>query len=129
MSQDLIYKGKILKNEKFVSDYNIENNHTIMLVVKHMAPTTINTSNSTTTSYKNYHIIPHNNSDLSQEKRINELIEDLNKSKKINEQLNNTIKELNNKLNSENEFNLNKIKSLQYIINQKDEELNKLKEK
>ena len=43
LSQDLVYKGRILLNEKFVSYYKIENNHTIFLVVKRMATTTINT--------------------------------------------------------------------------------------
>ena len=62
-SQNLVYKGRILVNEKLVSDYNIENEHTIILVKKHTASqtqseskpntntaTTTNTSNTTTTS-------------------------------------------------------------------------------
>lgn len=32
LSQNLVYKGRILVNEKLVSDYNIENDHTIILV-------------------------------------------------------------------------------------------------
>ena len=32
--QNLIYKGKILSNEKVISDYEIENNHNIILVKK-----------------------------------------------------------------------------------------------
>ena len=64
-----------------------------------------------------------------QNKEINELKEELNKANKTIEQLKNKIKELENQLKSENEFNLNKIQSLQNIINKKDEELNKLKEK
>ena len=32
--QNLIYKGKILSNEKLISDYDIENNHNIILVKK-----------------------------------------------------------------------------------------------
>ena len=38
LSQNLVYKGRILVNEKLVSDYNIENDHTIILVKKHSAP-------------------------------------------------------------------------------------------
>ena len=34
LSQNLVYKGRILVNEKLVSDYNIENDHTIILVNK-----------------------------------------------------------------------------------------------
>ena len=78
--------------------------------------------------YNKYHIIPQKKLDLVPKKNINELSEELNKSKKTIEQLNNKIKELNNKFNSENKLNLNKIQSLQSKINQKDEELNKLKE-
>ena len=32
--QNLIYKGKILSNEKLIKDYDIENNHNIILVKK-----------------------------------------------------------------------------------------------
>ena len=76
--------------------------------------------------YNEYDIIPINNSE--QNKEINELKEELNKAKKTIEQLTNKIKELENQLKTENEFNLNKIQSLQNLINKKDEELNKLKE-
>jgi len=64
-----------------------------------------------------------------QDKKINELKEELNKSKKIITQLNNKIKELENALQSKDLLYLNQIQSLQNIINQKDEELNRLKEK
>ena len=74
--------------------------------------------------YKKYDIII----PIDQNKEINELKEELNKAKKTIEQLKNKIKELENQLKSENEFNLNKIQSLQNLINKKDEELNKLKE-
>jgi ubiquilin len=37
-SQNLVYKGRILVNEKLVSDYNIDNDHTIILVKKQSAP-------------------------------------------------------------------------------------------
>ena len=77
--------------------------------------------------YEKYDIIPINNSE--QNKEINELKEELNNAKKTIEQLKNKIKELENQLKSENEFNLNKIQSLQNIINKKDKELNKLNEK
>ena len=30
LSQNLVYKGRILSNEKLISDYNIENDHTII---------------------------------------------------------------------------------------------------
>ena len=36
-SQNLVYKGCIFSNEKLVSDYKIENDHTIILVKKHTA--------------------------------------------------------------------------------------------
>ena len=62
--QNLVYKGRILVNEKLISDYNIENDHTIILVKKHIAPktqseakpnitTTTNTSNTTTQNTAN----------------------------------------------------------------------------
>ena len=50
-------------------------------------------------------------------------------NKETNEQLNNKIKELENKLQSKDLLYLNKIHSLENIINQKDEELNLLREK
>ena len=40
--QNLLYKGKILSNEKLINDYNIENNHNIILVKKE-EPKIINT--------------------------------------------------------------------------------------
>ena len=50
-SQNLVYKGRILSNEKLVSDYKIENDHTIILVKKHSpAPTTNETKPTTTTT-------------------------------------------------------------------------------
>ena len=61
-SQNLVYKGRILSNEKLVSDYKIENDHTIILVKKHTSsqpsttetkPTTSTTSNNTDTSNNN----------------------------------------------------------------------------
>ena len=52
-----------------------------------------------------------------------------NFNKVTNDQLNNKIKELENKLKSKELLYSNKIQSLQNIINLKDEELNKLKEK
>ena len=59
LSQNLVYKGRILVNEKLVSDYKIENEHTIILVKKHTVSqkepeaksnqaTTTNTSNTDT---------------------------------------------------------------------------------
>ena len=48
-SQNLVYKGRILSNEKLISDYKIENDHTIILVKRH-APSTTTTENKTTTS-------------------------------------------------------------------------------
>ena len=52
-----------------------------------------------------------------------------NFNKETNKQLNNKIKELENKLQTKDLLYSNKIQSLQNIINQKDEELNKLKGK
>ena len=49
-SQNLVYKGRILSNEKLVSDYKIENDHTIILVKKHIPTQTSSTENKTTTS-------------------------------------------------------------------------------
>ena len=66
--------------------------------------------------YKNFEIIPKDKS----EKEINELKEDLKQSNK-HEQLKNKNEELEKKLESEKGFNLNKIQSLQNIINKKDE--------
>ena len=75
-----------------------------------------------------FNTTPINNSDISQDKNINELKEELNESKKTI-LLNNKKKELENKLQSIDSLYLNKIQSLENIINQKDEELNKMKEK
>ena len=59
-SQNLVYKGRILVNEKLVSDYNIENDHTIILVKKHTAPPKMenkpqstNTNNQNTNNFGN----------------------------------------------------------------------------
>ena len=49
-SQNLVYKGRILSNEKLVSDYKIENDHTIILVKRHTATQTSSTENKTTSS-------------------------------------------------------------------------------
>jgi len=67
-------------------------------------------------------------SDLSQDKTINKLKEELNKSKKTISQLNYKIKELENKLQSKDLSYSYQIQSLKNVITQKDEELNKLKE-
>ena len=72
--------------------------------------------------YKNFDIIPIDKSD----KEINVLKEELNKSKETIELLKNKNEKLEKELKSEKEINLNKIQSLQNIINKKDEELNKL---
>ena len=62
LSQNLVYKGRILANEKLISDYNIENDHTIILVKKHTAPApaptetkppTTTTNNTTSTNANN----------------------------------------------------------------------------
>ena len=47
-SQNMVYKGRILSNEKLVSDYKIENDHTIILVKKHTASQSTTTENKTT---------------------------------------------------------------------------------
>ena len=60
-SQNLVYKGRILSNEKLVSDYKIENDHTIILVKKHTPsqtttenkPTSTNTTANTTSNTNN----------------------------------------------------------------------------
>ena len=78
---------------------------------------------------KKYNIFSKSSLDLSQNRNINEIKEEIDISENTIEQLNNKIKELNHKLKSQNELNLNKIHSLEKIINQKDEEINKLKEK
>ena len=49
-SQNLVYKGRILSNEKLVSDYKIENDHTIILVKKHTPSQTTTTETKTTTT-------------------------------------------------------------------------------
>ena len=36
--QNLVYRGRILVDEKLISDYNIANEHTIILVKKHTEP-------------------------------------------------------------------------------------------
>ena len=48
-SQNLVYKGRILSNEKLVSDYNIDNDHTIILVKKHIPSQTSTTENKPST--------------------------------------------------------------------------------
>ena len=47
-SQNMVYKGRILSNEKLISDYKIENDHTIILVKKHTASQPSTTENKTT---------------------------------------------------------------------------------
>lgn len=52
VAQNLIYKGRILANEKLLSDYNIQNDHVIILVKKYVdekkEEPQQNTNNSTT---------------------------------------------------------------------------------
>lgn len=76
-----------------------------------------------------------NNTNVRQVKKVNneenkeikQLKEELTKSKKIINQLNDKIKELENKLQIENNKYLNKIKELENNIIQKNNELNQLK--
>ena len=79
--------------------------------------------------YHEFNIIQKNNSDLSQDKKISELKEKLDKSQETITRLNNKIKELEDALQSKDSLYLNKIQSLQNAINQRDEELNRLKER
>ena len=67
-----------------------------------------------------------NNSNLNESKIINELKEELNKSKKIIEQQKLKINKLQNQLHS-SKIKLNKLQSLKTLISQKDKELNNLK--
>ena len=67
-SQNLVYKGRILANEKLVSDYKIENDHTIILVKKHSPsqpsteskPTSSNTTANTSNNNANANNINNN---------------------------------------------------------------------
>ena len=68
-----------------------------------------------------------NNKNDTNNKGIKELKEELNKHKKIIEQLNTTIIELRQQLTNEKNY-LDEINELKNKIKQKDEELNKLKE-
>jgi seryl-tRNA synthetase len=63
----------------------------------------------------------------TENKEIKQLKEELNKSKKIIEQLNGKIKELENRLKNENNKYINKIRELENNINQKNNELNLLR--
>ena len=49
-SQNLVYKGRILSNEKLVGDYKIENDHTIILVKRHTQTESSSTENKSTSS-------------------------------------------------------------------------------
>ena len=77
-SQNLVYKGRILSNEKLVSDYKIENDHTIILVKKHSAsqPTTTenktNTQSTTTNNYTSSNNINNNNNNNSNNNNNNQ---------------------------------------------------------
>ena len=52
-SQNMVYKGRILSNEKLISDYKIENDHTIILVKKHTSSQPSTTENKTTSQNQN----------------------------------------------------------------------------
>ena len=65
----------------------------------------------------------------TENKEIKELKEELNKSKKIIEQLKGKIKDLENRLQTENNQYINKIRELENSIIQKNNELNELKTK
>ena len=65
----------------------------------------------------------------TENKEIKELREELNKSKKIIEQLKGKIKDLEYRLQNENNQYINKIKELENNIIQKNNELNQLKAK
>lgn len=49
-AQNLIYKGRILANEKLLSDYNIQNEHVIILVKKYVDEKKDETQQNTNTS-------------------------------------------------------------------------------
>ena len=52
-TQNLVYKGRILSNEKLVSDYKIDNDHTIILVKKHIPSSSGSTENKPTSQNTN----------------------------------------------------------------------------
>ena len=122
-----------INNNTNYNQLNINNNfnqqNLMMNNINNCDPNMFMNINNQENNYNRDHIISIDNSNLSQEKKINELKEELNKSQKTIIQLNNKIKELENKLKSKDLLYLNRIQSLQNIINQKDEELNNLKEK
>ena len=68
-----------------------------------------------------------NNSQNKDNNEIKHLREELNKSNKIIEKLNSKIKELEQRLQNENQIHLNKIKELEKNIKLKEKELNQLK--
>ena len=75
LSQNLVYKGRILANENLISDYNIENDHTIILVKKHTtAPQTQNTSQqnlNTSHNTSNTNSIPSTNANSNSNTNVN----------------------------------------------------------
>ena len=65
-SQNLVYKGRILTNEKLVSDYKIENGHTIILVKKHTpAQTTTESKPTSSNTTTNTNANPNTNSNTT----------------------------------------------------------------
>ena len=63
----LVYKGRILSNEKLISDFNIENDQTIMLIIKHISPpTSENKPTTASTTENNTNQNPNNNTGNNQ---------------------------------------------------------------
>ena len=70
--QNLLYKGKILLNEKLISDYNIENNHEILLVKKvDPTPENVQLNQNSNNLNLNKNVLNNNNINFSNNKEIN----------------------------------------------------------
>ena len=115
-------------NQQFINNNNYNQQNLMMNNINNCDQNMLMNINNEQ-NINRHHINSIDNSNLSLEKKINELIEELNQSQKTITQLNNKIQELENKLKSKDLLHLNKIQSLQKIISRKDEELNNLKEK
>ena len=111
-----------------IVNYNMNDNQNIYnLKNNNSNNNNMNNDNEKIYNMNNYDMINNNNIFISRDKEIQDLKNELYQANKIIEEQKIQIKDLQNQLNNININNYNSIQSFIKIINQKDEELNKLK--
>ena len=114
-------------NNNMNNNHNINNNMNNNNMNYNIINNNMNNNNKEIYNMNNYDMINNNNISISRDKEIQDLKNELYQANKIIEEQKIKIKDLQNQLNNVNVNNYNSIQSFLKIINQKEEELNKLK--